>query len=345
VTLEDLRGLKIPPAAALRRLVYLVGPARGGTSIISESLGLHPKALALTSNHFLDDVWRYRNKIHWRLWSGIFHRPRFFDYKEIVRSLPESQGQALRRYVNESLKLKEFARLYQLYPLLHALDASCDKEPSALACWCDKSTNWRGLGLIKRGFPEARFIFIARDPRSVVLSQVRRSETKELVEASDGLDAAQVIKAALHWRVMMLTLRRFARQNPDSATWVRYEDFVAAPAETLQRLHAFAIGETMADDDLARALERISGGATNDPDRYSGISAAPVERWRSRLGERERQLIAEITGGTAEALGYQLEHPGTRAGLAGILASTPGGKERVKTGLKLAVASLLERLG
>ncbi len=343
VGLEDLSHLNVPSAEALRRLVYLVGPARGGTSIILNCLRFHPKALVLDDNHFLDHVWRHRNKVHGRLWRIIFHLPYFFDYQAILRALPEQEARALGRYVNESFRRKEFARLYQLYPLLHALDASNDKDPSSVTCWCDKSTNWRGLGLIRKRFPEAKFVFIARDPRAMVLSHARRAAARAYADDPGTLDPAEVVTAALHWRMMMLVLRRFTRRHPGSVTWVRYEDFVAAPAETMHRLYDFAVGEPMGAGELAAALEEISGGASNDPEHYRGISQAPLERWRSMLTQSESDLIAEITGGTARALGYDIEGPGRRSGFAGILAHTRGGRERLKTGMKLAAASLLER--
>ena len=66
--LPDCGDLPVPTQDALDRLVYLVGPPRGGTTIMYFSLGLHDRILTLPMlSSFIPHVWRYRGKVHDRL--------------------------------------------------------------------------------------------------------------------------------------------------------------------------------------------------------------------------------------------------------------------------------------
>ncbi len=61
---------------ALERLIYVVGSARGGTTLTKDVIGLHDNVISFTGpTHFLNHAWRHRNRVEDRLWRVIFWLP------------------------------------------------------------------------------------------------------------------------------------------------------------------------------------------------------------------------------------------------------------------------------
>lgn len=294
-----------PSEAALGRLVLVVGPTRGGTSFLHLALGVHPGLLVIPAElHFLDHVWRYRRRVHDRLWRVIAFQPSAIDRRAVFDALdPERRGHFV-RHVEGVLGAKRFGDLYRLYPQLYALVPGQPKPPASLAAWADKVNDWRGLGQVRRRMAGTRFVVVARDPRAVALSHARRDRVWQ-GEGRAPLDAADLARAALHWRLFMQRCLAFAGGRADALV-IRYEDFVRAPAPTLNRVFAHAGLEALADAELTAGLASLRGGATNTDELYQGVSAAPLERWRTELAADEIALVEALTAPTARKLGYAI---------------------------------------
>lgn len=296
-----------PGDGALDRLVLVVGPTRGGTSFVHLALGAHPRLLVIPAElHFLDHVWRYRRRVHDRLWRVLVFQPRAIDRAAVLNALPEDQRMALARHIEATLRAKRFDGLYRLYPRLYALAPEQPKRADALEAWCDKVNDWRGLDRVKRRMPATKVVVVARDPRAVALSHARR----ERVWQGDGaqpLDPLALARAALHWRFFMQRCLGFAARHQRDTIVVRYEDMVREPAATLGRVFAHAGVEPVPEAALAEALARVRGGATNAAtELYQGVSSAPLERWRTGLGAAEAALVEALTAPTARKLGYDI---------------------------------------
>ncbi|MBM3516712.1 MAG: sulfotransferase [Alphaproteobacteria bacterium] len=334
-------GRATPSAEALDRLVYLVGPARGGTSIINKCLGLHPRALGLPSlTYFVNRAWRYRHRVDERTWLHLYRNP----ISSVLSTLDPDGARTFGRLVATAFRRKRFAELYRLYPMVYALRPEADRDPAALRCWHDKSNNWRGLWTIKRALPAARFVFVTRDPRAVALSHAGRVNRRRRADPDAPIDHAEIIRACLYWRMMMLMLIWFAHRHRDAVIWVRYEDFVADPVAELNRLYAFSVSEALPQDDVAALIRDVVGGATNRPEEtYRGISATPAARWRDQLGPPESALIEALTGPMARRLGYAMERPS-----AGVVAKAiwalPGVRERLDMAARIVIGDVLERI-
>lgn len=330
---------------ALERLVYLVGPARGGTSIIKMALGIHPQILVLpTMSHFVNHVWAHRRKVSERLFRGIFRMPRYFELAKILATLPEDDGERLGEYVMTTLKArnKDFRRLYQLYPLLYAMTPQNAKDPGEITCWHDKTNDWQNIAVVARYFPEARFVFVTRDPRGSCASLARRAITKEFRDKDDGLEVQDLIDGAVAWRVMMERFQVFSRKRPGRSLLVRFEDFMAAPEATLNRIFDFAAGKTLPDDLVRTGLEALKGTASNDPEEvYQGISTAPLERWQKHLSPTEADLILAVAGGSARRLGYESDSRVPPTTLPRAALKLPGVRRKMRFGAKLLYAAAL----
>ena len=79
--LENIGALSQP---TLARLVYIVGTARGGTTLFHRMLGINDQILTFPGpSHFINHVWAHRNKVHNRLFIQIFRMPTFYQEETI----------------------------------------------------------------------------------------------------------------------------------------------------------------------------------------------------------------------------------------------------------------------
>jgi hypothetical protein len=240
---------------------------------------------------------------------------------------------------------KDFRRLYQLYPFLYAMTPQNAKDPGQITCWHDKTNDWRNIAVVARYFPEARFVFVTRDPRGSCASLARRAITKEFRDKDDGLEVQDLIDGAVAWRVMMERFRVFSRRKPGRSLLVRFEDFMASPEPTLNRIFEFATGARLPGEVIGAGLEALKGTTSNDPGEvYQGITTAPLERWRKHLSPTEADLILAIAGGSARRLGYGGGDGGSRQSLVGAFRAVSGLNNKARFTAKLLYANALPLL-
>jgi Sulfotransferase family len=338
--LAELGG---PPRAALERLIYVVGAARGGSSITQAVIGQHDRVIALPGpSSFLNHVWRTRNRVHDRLWRQLLWTPSYLRRAAVRDSLSEPKSRAYVQLINRATARKDLHDLYRLYPLTRAFDPGETRDPSSFVAWLDKGNDFWGVDALPKAFPEARFVFVVRDPRGAVASLAKRTadlrpDTAFTVEPRD------VIETALYWRNLARRQLRFARRHPDRTIFFRFEDLTARPVE-IARLLYDALGlPAVAEAEIEARLDGLIYSASNETEQGAGISTAPNERWRKNLDRVALDLVSEICARSARRFGYELPPPAQRRGWAGTVRLVPGRKERAKTLAKLAFLAATDR--
>jgi protein-tyrosine sulfotransferase len=179
--------------------------------------------------------------------------------------------------------------------------------------WCDKSpTNIEKLDFVGRAYPRAKFILLHRHCLDVAMSCLRVSPYgfslpvfEDFVRRNHRGFVPALVQA---WEENTAALLRFEERMGAQALRVRYEDLVAAPAATLERICSF-LGVGFDPGVLERAFatphhQRAFGG---DPGamlsaglvdrsvgsgaeiRWVALKAVPSEL-RSRMNERLQEL-------------------------------------------------------
>lgn len=178
------------------------------------------------------------------------------------------------------------------------------------------------IPFIDRIFPDARFIFLWRDPRPNLASIIEAWEAGawRTYEKLPGFDRPWSMLLPPGWRGMSgrgiaeiaafqwesanrIALDDLAQLPPARSTSVRYEELVASPRDTIARLCRFAGIEFDA------ALEIRLGGRL-PLSRYTHTAPAP-DKWR----RREREVLAVLPA--LRATWERLEVPPARSRSAG----------------------------
>jgi hypothetical protein len=186
-------------------------------------------------------------------------------------------------------------------------------EAQGRAVFMHKFTGWPRARLLAVVFPEARFVHVYRDGRSVAnsLLQVRWWRGYQGVPAWGFGDLSEQERrdweatgnswaylAGLEWRRLMAAFE-VARDEIGSERWldVRYEDFVARPAEGTTEILRFAGLDRW--DGLERHIQRLS------------VSEGRRDSYRDELRPEDVAVLESLLAPTLERWGYPAASQGS----------------------------------
>lgn len=268
-------GVERPP-------VFVVGLGRSGTTLTARILDCHSRISVCGESHFL------RLTAHRRSRSALSHD----EAREILGGLPMSwtgtdPEDALAEFQSTDHSLRSLfdsimrARMHRRGKMRYG-----EKTPSHF-WYLDRLFDW---------YPNARLVYLVRDPRRVHASFLRSRFAPRLHPAERW-----VVPRALYWNYGARELRRVQRERPAQVFPLRFEDLVEDPQGSVRALCAF-LGEPFEPEMLKVAYENSSFG---DLGERGGVRTEVLTR---PLGLTRRALAAlELVCG-AEMLeqGYEL---------------------------------------
>lgn len=213
----------------VRNPTFIIGSARSGTTLIQGLLAEHPDIAVFPDEanylwHPETHPWRYsryRDEVPPYWWDPPYHTERSLKlrrggHEDHIRTVfglfsMRSRGEV---FVNKSAKIT-----FMVSYILHL-------------------------------FPEARFVNVIRDGRSVAYSQARKIsttiDTKPWLYADHGFAGSfedVLLRCARSWQKHMLEAKRLASEGSvfcaDRLLHVRYEQLCAQPVDELRRVCRF----------------------------------------------------------------------------------------------------------
>ena len=287
-------------------MIFVVGNSRSGTTMMGRILGNHPDVFMFRELHFFEELWAPQSApVTLSTEEATDIAARLLSIQRegyMAKRNPRDWQDEAGEFVS---KLAEPVRATDVFSAF--LDHETRREGASVPCE-QTPRNVFYLDQIAAAWPEAVVIEMVRDPRDVMLSKKYKWKRSYLGNSRFPLKAALLAWANYH---PLLTSRlwvsavRAGAQVPDGlrVIQVRYEDFVASPAETLEQICNLAgLEYSAAMLDVPRV-----GSSVKADSGQRGISKESTGRWRSGgLNAAELSICQEVAGDEMTALGYEL---------------------------------------
>ncbi len=154
--------------------------------------------------------------------------------------------------------------------------------------------------LLLRQLPDIdlRVLHLVRDPRGVANSWSKVIERPEVQGEKRDMDTLHPGRIGLRWLWFNWAFANMDRLGVPTTT-IRYEDFVAAPAETLDQVFEFAGVEPTGDELFGDEPLMLGEGhsVSGNPRRLDRrpVELRADEKWRQDLDPKMRSLVSKVT--------------------------------------------------
>jgi hypothetical protein len=251
----------VDPEARSREIVFIIGAGRSGTTWLHLMMGSHAAIATGQESQVFNE---YLAPLY-RRWEAELAWP----------ATEQVRKHGISSYLTEA----EFVGLLRRFAL-DVLGKVFSDKPGATHILEKSPNNSFHIDLIRRCFPEARFIHVIRDGRDVATSMLMAGEGWGRSWAP-----TRVEDAALEWRAAVRGALR-AKDAGRNYTEVRYEDLLANGEAELVRLFDF-VGIQVSPEEARETYARFSFDKLKAGDYSRSVFANPGLSPAS--GTRERK--------------------------------------------------------
>jgi hypothetical protein len=292
------------------KVLYVVGLGRSGSTILSNSLG---QIGGYFSAGELNFIWRH-NVIENRLcgcgkpfrecpvWTKVMEEA-FGGMDEVdPREMMRLQASGTRtRHI--PLMLTERGR-HRLAERLEKLLINYRRLYEAIGSVTDSrvivdSSKEPAHGYAMSLVPDVDFyvLHLIRDPRAAAYSWLKKKPQPDSEEIEHMVRFSPTKSSAL-WDSWNASAEALWRHTPEKYLRLRYEDFVADPRESLERI----LGLVGVTAELPLAGERevrlgVSHTVSGNPNRFDtgAVELRPDHEWISKMNLRDKALVTALT--------------------------------------------------
>ena len=283
-----------------KTIFFLGGMVKSGTTWVERIYDIHPNVVCKGEAHFgtlLEPVLTVTAANYNTVIAKKGNWKRHSDSG--VEALPSTTYSYLAFDVDFMLRQ---SILLMLQKWSKSGDIQCigEKTPS--------NTNY--FGKLAYLFPNARFVYVIRDVRDVIVSSWFFNfvvNPDEQMSASIEDYALQVINV---WKKDVVKGLTFINDAGDNGIYVRYEDILNNPRREITSLYQF-LGVDCSDPLVERcekltAFKNLSGGREHgEENRDSFYRKGVAGDWKNHLDDRILDRIFEECGPLMEWLGYE----------------------------------------
>ena len=267
-------------------LIIIGGSPRSGTSLVQKILGFH---------------------------SEIYAGPEFDNLLSLTHLL-----QGIRRS-SEAGRIEPFIKSEELDKVGREIVDKFLMQPKIKANkpFLSEKTpeNVIGFDIMSREFENAKFIWVARDPRAVLASLKKVRERMTEKATPDVGFASSLTNDIKNVRKYMHAGYEFYRQNKPKCHLVKYEDLVLSPEIEAKEICAFLgveFEENMLRTDRVNDISRQLSESTEwySKEMYDReVHKDSMEKWKGKLSDQELQEIGTAFQGdqACSLLGYTFE--------------------------------------
>jgi len=279
--------------------LYIVGPARSGSRVFSEAINVNPRFFSARMKMRRFECWKKTNDIDYIL-ERMFRIPFDLLYEKIESDYVDD----LKVRLSDAYKNGNFRKILACKAATHFIMDSESMDPSKYTYWTMKSNDFLGLNLCKDALKKSKYVFLIRNPHSTILSQTTRMGRNKGLKNNKRF-LLDINRASKYWCLFSRSIIEFIQKYPEDTILIRYEDFIENPEFELNRVFTFADKTKINNNELRFMLEQLKCSATNHPEKYSGISKKPLNRWSSEMKKHEVAIVKFFTSRISRQFGYQ----------------------------------------
>lgn len=274
----------------LNKPIYICGSARSGTTLLFNLLNVSKEVHKLpTMSHFYSNFVRNNYFMHFRLKQILYKKilP-WFDIEKICIQNSIS-FEKYNNDINRAIKNKNYKLLYKFYAFFSMIDKEYNKKPiNNIKHWLDKSNNWRGLYKLKQWFPKTEFIFIIRNPKSVLASQLYRNKLDEqLIEISD----LKFLKFLESWFFMNLKILNMSKKQKSKLIF--FENLINNYQYEIDQLFDYLKINNIENKKIIEFFNNFKGRSifNNKDININKIDLETKDHWKNILSNKQDKLI------------------------------------------------------
>ena len=271
--------------APVARAIYLVGAGRSGTTILAALLAAHP---GISWHGELIHLARWRQPDSRCSCGAPLRECPFWSSRGIASTLGPAMEQAQTREAHRHVP-RALLGAGHFPPDYRASQTRIVRRLAPPRPWLLDSSKYvgRALGLASCPEIDAKFIYLVRDARGVAFSFGKNVQTRR----------GAVSACRYYWGTNLAAQLAAWTRLRGRCLKLRYEDLVADPQGTLQRLGRFL------DLDFSDIMQRVAAGEAFAVEHVAGgnrwahagpAALAPDTEWRRRMGRGQRLLVYVI---------------------------------------------------
>ena len=317
--------------------VFVVGPSRSGTTLMSRVVSRSGRFRALSEVHFFERLWTPSQgngvmtaDAATTLAARLIHtQHKGLFYKQGTTHDHDVEARDVVAAVGENrTPLAIYGEFLVAQARRHGGESGCDQTPR----------NVFFLKEILAEFPQARVIVMIRDPRAVMLSQKNKWRRRSLGESA--LPRREVVRSwsnyhplvtARLWKGAVEAGER-AAQGDSRVLIVRFEDLLSDSEATVRRVAQHCDVEYV---DAMLDVPQVSSSLASDDHTERGLRTEMADAWRAHggLSTTEIKLCEKVAGEAMQRHAYDRDDASVNpAVLSGWYAMLP---------VKLSVAAAM----
>jgi len=291
-----------------RRLIFITGASRSGTTLLSFVLRNHREVFGLKELQYFGQAWDPRQRQrHFSRNEAIEAAASMFACQEHGVLAPKIS--AAHRHAAEVLvdelgdRGSDPAAVFAA--TVHGLAQAAGKT---IPCEQTPRNVFYARALLEL-YPSAHIVHIVRDPRAVMASQKKRWQRRRLAADVGAVPRYESVRVWVNYHPFTVarlwsraTSEALALADHPRVTLVRFEDLVQAPEVTVRQLCdrlGLAFDERMLDVGQINSSHQSSAGGGR-----RGLHADTIDTWKDALTAAECAITEQRCGPLMRRFGY-----------------------------------------